>query len=123
MPRTSAVAAPASIDRTPSNPVASSGLDRPVRGRNRFDVGLRSRTGASVGSARSARRISSTRRWYAGQSVVACTRSTYGNVTSPVMQEFQRADLTFDVTDSGPSDGDVVVLLHGYPENRTSWDQ
>jgi pimeloyl-ACP methyl ester carboxylesterase len=39
------------------------------------------------------------------------------------MQEFQRADLTFDVTDSGAPDGDVVVLLHGYPENRTSWDQ
>jgi pimeloyl-ACP methyl ester carboxylesterase len=38
------------------------------------------------------------------------------------MHEFQRADLTFDVTDSGPPDGDVVVLLHGYPENRTSWD-
>jgi pimeloyl-ACP methyl ester carboxylesterase len=38
------------------------------------------------------------------------------------MQEFQRADMTFDVTDSGPADGDVVVLLHGYPENRTSWD-
>ena len=38
------------------------------------------------------------------------------------MHEFQRADMTFDVTDSGPADGDVVVLLHGYPENRTSWD-
>jgi pimeloyl-ACP methyl ester carboxylesterase len=38
------------------------------------------------------------------------------------MHEFQHADLTFDVTDSGPADGEVVVLLHGYPENRTSWD-
>jgi pimeloyl-ACP methyl ester carboxylesterase len=38
------------------------------------------------------------------------------------MREFQRADLTFDVTDSGPADGEVIVLLHGYPENRTSWD-
>src|SRR4051794_7691053 len=38
------------------------------------------------------------------------------------MREFQRADMTFDVTDSGPQDGPVVVLLHGYPENRTSWD-
>jgi pimeloyl-ACP methyl ester carboxylesterase len=37
------------------------------------------------------------------------------------VQEFTRADLTFDVTDTGPADGDVVVLLHGYPENRTSW--
>ena len=38
------------------------------------------------------------------------------------MHEFQRADMTFDVSDSGPADGEVVVLLHGYPENRTSWD-
>jgi pimeloyl-ACP methyl ester carboxylesterase len=38
------------------------------------------------------------------------------------MHEFQRADMTFDVTDSGPTDGDAIVLLHGYPENRTSWD-
>jgi pimeloyl-ACP methyl ester carboxylesterase len=38
------------------------------------------------------------------------------------MQTFTRGDLTFDVTDVGPTDGDAVVLLHGYPENRTSWD-
>lgn len=38
------------------------------------------------------------------------------------MIEFSRDGLTFDVTDAGPPDGDVVVLLHGYPENRTSWD-
>ncbi|MDQ1704679.1 MAG: hypothetical protein QOF18_1045 [Frankiaceae bacterium] len=38
------------------------------------------------------------------------------------MQEFSRQDMAFDVKDSGPADGDVVVLLHGYPENRTSWD-
>jgi pimeloyl-ACP methyl ester carboxylesterase len=37
------------------------------------------------------------------------------------MQTFSRGDLTFDVTDAGPEGGDVVVLLHGYPENRTSW--
>src|SRR3954468_2781149 len=122
MPSTSAVPASVSTDSKPSKPFASSGLDRPVRGRNRLDVGLRSRTGASVGSASRARRISSTRRSYAGQPVVASTRTTYGNVTSPVMQEFQRAELTFDVTDSGRAEGPVVVLLHGYPENRTSWD-
>jgi pimeloyl-ACP methyl ester carboxylesterase len=39
------------------------------------------------------------------------------------MQVFRRADMTFDVSDSGPAEGDVIVLLHGYPENRTSWDQ
>src|SRR3954453_17931799 len=37
------------------------------------------------------------------------------------MDEFTRGRLTFDVTDAGTADGDVVVLLHGYPENRTSW--
>ena len=37
------------------------------------------------------------------------------------MHEFSRGGLTFDVDDSGPQDGQVVVLLHGYPENRTSW--
>ena len=37
------------------------------------------------------------------------------------MHEYSRGGLTFDVTDSGPTDGPVVVLLHGFPENRTSW--
>jgi pimeloyl-ACP methyl ester carboxylesterase len=31
--------------------------------------------------------------------------------------------LTFDVVDSGPIDGDVVVLLHGFPERASSWEQ
>jgi pimeloyl-ACP methyl ester carboxylesterase len=39
------------------------------------------------------------------------------------VREFTRGDLVFDVTDEGPPDGDVFVLLHGYPENRTSWDR
>jgi pimeloyl-ACP methyl ester carboxylesterase len=30
--------------------------------------------------------------------------------------------LTFDVTDGGPVDGAPVVLLHGFPEDRSSWD-
>lgn len=37
------------------------------------------------------------------------------------VNEFTRGGFTFDVTDSGPADGPVIVLLHGYPENRTSW--
>lgn len=37
------------------------------------------------------------------------------------MHEFSRGGFTFDVDDSGPSDGPVIVLLHGFPENRTSW--
>jgi pimeloyl-ACP methyl ester carboxylesterase len=38
------------------------------------------------------------------------------------MQRYRNGSLTFDVSDSGPEDGEVVALLHGYPENRTSWD-
>lgn len=29
--------------------------------------------------------------------------------------------LTFDVIDEGPLDGDVVLLLHGFPERSTCW--
>lgn len=29
--------------------------------------------------------------------------------------------LTFDVVDTGPEDGEPVVLLHGFPERPTSW--
>ena len=29
--------------------------------------------------------------------------------------------LTFDVFDEGPLDGEIVVLLHGFPERSTSW--
>src|SRR5207253_10320569 len=37
------------------------------------------------------------------------------------MQMFSRAGLDFDVRDDGPPDGDVVVLLHGFPETSASW--
>ena len=39
------------------------------------------------------------------------------------LEEVSRAGLTFDVTDAGPTDGTPVVLLHGFPERRTSWDE
>lgn len=32
-----------------------------------------------------------------------------------------RDSLTFDVYDEGPADGEVVVLLHGFPERASSW--
>lgn len=35
---------------------------------------------------------------------------------------YSRDGLTFDVDDSGPGAGDVVVLLHGWPQDRTAWD-
>lgn len=36
---------------------------------------------------------------------------------------YEREGLTFEVRDEGPPDGDVVVLLHGFPQLNTSWDQ
>lgn len=39
------------------------------------------------------------------------------------MDTFTRDGLTFDVTDSGPQDGPVAVLLHGFPQDRTSWQR
>lgn len=38
------------------------------------------------------------------------------------MDTFRNGDLSFDVTDAGPSDGPVAVLLHGFPQFRDSWD-
>ena len=34
---------------------------------------------------------------------------------------YRHDGLTFDVTDTGPLDGDPVVLLHGFPERNTCW--
>jgi pimeloyl-ACP methyl ester carboxylesterase len=35
--------------------------------------------------------------------------------------QFERDGLVFDVSDCGPLDGPVVVLLHGFPERHTCW--
>ena len=37
------------------------------------------------------------------------------------ISEFANDGLTLAVTDEGPLDGDVVVLLHGFPQTSTSW--
>ena len=37
------------------------------------------------------------------------------------MHQYVRDGLTFDVTDEGPDDGRVVILLHGFPEDRHCW--
>lgn len=42
-------------------------------------------------------------------------------MSAPRITTFSRDGLTFDVTDSGPLDGRPVVLLHGFPTDRTSW--
>ena len=37
------------------------------------------------------------------------------------MEQYTSEGLVFDVTDAGPADGEVIILLHGYPETRASW--
>lgn len=39
------------------------------------------------------------------------------------MRYYSRDGLTFDVDDSGPEGADLVVLLHGWPQDRTAWDK
>jgi pimeloyl-ACP methyl ester carboxylesterase len=39
-----------------------------------------------------------------------------------MIERFQRQGLTFDVRDGGPADGTPVVLLHGFPQDGTSYD-
>jgi pimeloyl-ACP methyl ester carboxylesterase len=38
------------------------------------------------------------------------------------MHQFTRGNLTFPVRDSGESEGEAVVLLHGFPQDPASWD-
>jgi pimeloyl-ACP methyl ester carboxylesterase len=37
------------------------------------------------------------------------------------IERFSRDRLSFDVTDDGPVDGRVIILLHGFPEDRHCW--
>jgi pimeloyl-ACP methyl ester carboxylesterase len=37
------------------------------------------------------------------------------------VEQFCRGELVFDVRDEGPTDGTVVVLLHGFPQRNDSW--
>ena len=39
------------------------------------------------------------------------------------VDSFRRDGLTFDVRDAGPSDGEPVVLLHGFPQDSAAWDR
>lgn len=43
--------------------------------------------------------------------------------TSRRIERFKRNDLTFDVIDSGPTDGTPVVLLHGFPQRASAWNE
>jgi pimeloyl-ACP methyl ester carboxylesterase len=38
------------------------------------------------------------------------------------VDEYRNGSLVFDVRDEGPAQGEVIVLLHGYPETKASWD-
>jgi pimeloyl-ACP methyl ester carboxylesterase len=38
------------------------------------------------------------------------------------VDRYEADGLVFDVTDAGPSDGEVIVLLHGFPASRACWD-
>jgi pimeloyl-ACP methyl ester carboxylesterase len=49
------------------------------------------------------------------------TNPTAGSLAERI-EQLERDGLTFDVTDRGPVDGDVVVLLHGFPQRASSWD-
>lgn len=44
-------------------------------------------------------------------------------MSAPRITTFTRDGLTFDVTDTGPLDGPPVILLHGFPTDRRSWDR
>jgi len=37
------------------------------------------------------------------------------------VETYERDGLVFDVTDSGDPGGDTVVLLHGWPQDRSAW--
>lgn len=37
------------------------------------------------------------------------------------MDQYRRGQFVFDVIDDGPADGPVVVLLHGFPQQNSSW--
>lgn len=38
------------------------------------------------------------------------------------MDSYERDGLRFDVRDAGPRDGEIVVLLHGFPQDSSAWD-
>jgi alpha/beta hydrolase fold len=38
------------------------------------------------------------------------------------VEQFRRGQYVFEVSDAGPADGPVVVLLHGHPQSNSAWE-
>ena len=53
---------------------------------------------------------------------MATDRLTTDRLTTDRLTTLHHEGLVFDVTDSGPLDGEPVVLLHGFPQDRSCWD-
>ena len=39
------------------------------------------------------------------------------------MNEFRNDGLIFDVREDGSAQGEAIIMLHGYPETKESWDR
>jgi pimeloyl-ACP methyl ester carboxylesterase len=39
------------------------------------------------------------------------------------VDQFHHAGLTFEVWEMGPAEGEVVILLHGYPQTKAAWSK
>src|SRR3954464_2452024 len=39
----------------------------------------------------------------------------------PMLDHYVHDGLRFDVTDAGPATGETVILLHGFPQDRSCW--
>ncbi|WP_338889049.1 alpha/beta fold hydrolase [Rhodococcus sovatensis] len=43
--------------------------------------------------------------------------------TAMRIERFRNGKFEFEVSDEGPIDGSIIVLLHGFPQNRHCWDE
>lgn len=49
--------------------------------------------------------------------------TTEHSVDGQRITSFERHGLVFEVSDQGPLEADLVVLLHGFPQTASSWDR
>ena len=57
----------------------------------------------------------------AGSEPGRAARAAGGSGAGIVMTQVEVGDLTFDVRTAGPQDGEVVILLHGFPQTSHEW--